>query len=55
MADTSHHPSRHSTTHWHTDPWVADQLAVFDPRAAQLVAIVDPWIKDQLILFVPVR
>ncbi|MER6070173.1 hypothetical protein ABT187_15310 [Streptomyces sp. NPDC001817] len=30
------------------DPWVAGQLARFDPAARHRLAVFDPWIKDQL-------
>jgi hypothetical protein len=33
------------------DPWIAGQLAWFDPAAAHRIAIYDPWIKDQLAQF----
>ncbi|MEU2337838.1 hypothetical protein ABZ608_30360 [Streptomyces sp. NPDC013172] len=31
-----------------TDPWIADQLAMFYPSAAHRLAVFDPWVKDQL-------
>ncbi|GAA2873998.1 hypothetical protein [Streptomyces mexicanus] len=46
-----HQPSRHPASHRHMDPWIAGQLAWFDPAAAHRIAIYDPWIKDQLAQF----
>ena len=37
--------------HRHIDPWIADQLALFDPAAARRIAVYDPWVKDQLARF----
>jgi hypothetical protein len=33
------------------DPWVAGQLAMFDPAARHRLAAFDPWVKDQLARF----
>jgi hypothetical protein len=33
------------------DPWVAGQLASFDPAARHRLAAFDPWVKDQLTRF----
>lgn len=33
------------------DPWVAGQLAWFDPAARHRLAVYDPWVKDQLARF----
>ncbi|MBJ6641736.1 hypothetical protein H4K36_35080 [Streptomyces sp. DHE7-1] len=46
-----HPPARPSAGHPHIDPWVAVQLARFDPEAARRLAIYDPWVKDQLAQF----
>ena len=46
-----HHLSRPSAGHRQIDPWVAGQLAQFDPAAARRLAIYDPWVKDQLAQF----
>lgn len=35
----------------HIDPWVAGQLARFDPAAAHRIAVYDPWVMDQLAQF----
>ncbi|MGW5464355.1 hypothetical protein [Streptomyces sp. NPDC003996] len=35
------------------DPWVAGQLAMFDPAARHRLAVFDPWIKDQLARYAP--
>ncbi|MGW9033251.1 hypothetical protein ACWGQ5_57135 [Streptomyces sp. NPDC055722] len=43
----------HRTACQGIDPWVADQLAMFDPAAAKRLAVYDPWVKDQLALFTP--
>ncbi|MFF3907767.1 hypothetical protein ACFYZJ_17570 [Streptomyces sp. NPDC001848] len=50
---TDHSGSQH-TAHQHMDPWVAGQLAMFEPAAAKRLAVYDPWVKDQLALFAPV-
>ncbi|MFE9451987.1 hypothetical protein [Streptomyces sp. NPDC006739] len=34
-----------------TDPWIADQLAMFFPPASGRAAVFDPWVKDQIALF----
>ncbi|MFI9809995.1 hypothetical protein ACIHEJ_37820 [Streptomyces sp. NPDC052301] len=40
----------HGTARQPADPWIAGQLAAFNPSAAHRLAIFDPWIKDQLAL-----
>lgn len=45
------HPCRRTAAHQHIDPWVAGQLALFEPAAAHRAAVYDPWVKDQLAQF----
>jgi hypothetical protein len=52
VADDTGHYS-HRTARQGMDPWVADQLAMFDPAAAKRLAVYDPWVADQLALFTP--
>ncbi|MEV7794315.1 hypothetical protein [Streptomyces sp. NPDC087512] len=47
-AAAAHHPSPRPAPHRRVDPWVMDQLRVFDPAAAHRLAVYDPWVKDQL-------
>jgi hypothetical protein len=51
--NTGHRCSQYRTAHQRINPWVADQVAMFDPSAAKRLAMFDPWIKDQLALFAP--
>ncbi|MER7717584.1 hypothetical protein ABTX99_11630 [Streptomyces flaveolus] len=46
-----HHHARRSASHQRIDPWVMDQLRMFDPAAARRIAVYDPWVKDQLAQF----
>nr|BFD87558.1 hypothetical protein StreXyl84_69590 [Streptomyces sp. Xyl84] len=46
-----HGPSRRSPAHQYIDPWVLDQLRVFDPAAARRITVFDPWVRDQLAQF----
>ncbi|MFI8951437.1 hypothetical protein ACIGO6_33630 [Streptomyces sp. NPDC053750] len=46
-----HHGSQRAPAHRHVDPWVMDQLRMFEPAAAQRIEAYDPWIKDQLAQF----
>jgi hypothetical protein len=50
---TGHSYSHHRTAHLHVDPWVAGQLAMFEPAAAKRLAVYDPWVEDQLAQFYP--
>ncbi|MFF8592406.1 hypothetical protein ACF061_13330 [Streptomyces sp. NPDC015220] len=45
--------AHHRAAHRRTDPWVAGQLAWFEPSAARRAAVYDPWVKDQIALFAP--
>ncbi|MCW7940670.1 hypothetical protein AAW14_01130 [Streptomyces hygroscopicus] len=53
VVHTSDHFYRHLNPHRRIDPWVAGQLAMFEPAVAKRQAIFDPWVKDQLALFEP--
>ncbi|MEW2291215.1 hypothetical protein ABZ719_00705 [Streptomyces sp. NPDC006743] len=46
-----HGVSRRSPAHQHIDPWVLDQLRVFDPAAARRITVFDPWVRGQLAQF----
>ncbi|MFF7238988.1 hypothetical protein [Streptomyces collinus] len=50
-AAADHPASRPPDGHSRVDPWVAGQVAWFDPAAARRLAIYDPWVKDQLARF----
>ncbi|MFF7969715.1 hypothetical protein [Streptomyces sp. NPDC007905] len=52
-AGTGHCNESLRTTHHRVDPWIADQLAAFEPAAARRLAVYDPWVKDQLAHFAP--
>jgi hypothetical protein len=41
-------PAVHHSCRQHIDPWVAGQIAQFDPAAAHRLAVYDPWVKGQL-------
>jgi hypothetical protein len=51
VAAGHHHHTQRSASHQRIDPWVMDQLRLFDPAAAQRIAVYDPWVKDQLAQF----
>ncbi|MEU9591551.1 hypothetical protein AB0D84_17760 [Streptomyces sp. NPDC048193] len=50
-ATARHHHAQRPASHRRVDPWVMDQLRLFDPAAAQRIAVYDPWVKDQLAQF----
>ncbi|QTD96568.1 hypothetical protein [Streptomyces cyanogenus] len=39
------------TAHRPTDPWIADQVAMFLPPSSGTATVFDPWVKDQIALF----
>jgi hypothetical protein len=55
LVDAGHRSFPRSIAYQRTDPWVADQLAVFSLPATERPAMSDPWIKDQLALVAPAR
>ncbi|MEU6773746.1 hypothetical protein [Streptomyces sp. NPDC046759] len=51
-AHSSQNQYRHTGHRRCMDPWVAGQVATFDPVARHRLAVYDPWVKDQLTRFV---
>ncbi|MER6982752.1 hypothetical protein [Streptomyces carpinensis] len=52
-ASTGHCGTQGHGAHRGPDPWIMDQLKMFEPAAAKRVAVFDPWVKDQLAMFPP--
>ncbi|MFB7597371.1 hypothetical protein [Streptomyces sp. NPDC056160] len=46
-----HEPAPRAAAHHRLDPWIMDQLRLFEPAVARRIAVYEPWVQDQLAWF----